>query len=174
MIYQVVCDRLETVDRMMDAAECFHQLVGELEGDTHSHDEQEKWARGKRLRILCQWRRSCDRRSLDFKYRCCAKLENTGDVAADAQRYDVAISHYSAALSLDPARERDIFIKRSKAHMSLGLWEDALDDANQACHFPLVLVHSFNAKSSGYRAQFVVSVEPRKHSDRVDPSKFDE
>ena len=53
MIYQVVCERLETVDRMMDAADCFHQLVSELAGEIHLHDEQEKWACGKRLGIPC-------------------------------------------------------------------------------------------------------------------------
>ena len=49
MIYQVVCERLETVDRTMDAADCFHQLVSELEWETRSHDEQGRleWARGK-------------------------------------------------------------------------------------------------------------------------------
>ena len=54
MIYRVVCERLETVDRTMDAAQCFHQMMSELERETNSHDEQKKWANGKPPRVLCK------------------------------------------------------------------------------------------------------------------------
>ena len=53
----------------------------------------------------------------------------------DAQQYDNAITRYSAALSVDPAVPQDVLIKRSKVYMTMGLWEDALDDANQVRHF---------------------------------------
>ena len=59
------------------------------------------------------------------------KLEHLGDTAVDAQRYDEAISCYSAALSLNSASLRGILIKRSKAHVATGSWKQALDDANQ-------------------------------------------
>ena len=41
-IYRVVCERLETVDRTRDAAECFHQMVSELGERINSDIDQEK------------------------------------------------------------------------------------------------------------------------------------
>jgi tetratricopeptide (TPR) repeat protein len=49
----------------------------------------------------------------------------------DAQRYDVAISHYSLALSLDPPSPQSILIKRGEARLETGSWKQAVDDANQ-------------------------------------------
>jgi tetratricopeptide (TPR) repeat protein len=145
-IYRAICLRLEAIYRILDATECFHRMASELGREIDPHYEQEKWVLGEELRVLCECHRSCDRCSLAFKHRCCGKLENIGDVATDARRHDVAITHYSAALSLDPADPRDIFIKRSKARMTIGLWKDALDDANQACHFRPTPVHSFRRR----------------------------
>ena len=65
---------------------------------------------------------------LDFKRRCSGKLEDLGD-----RRSDDAVSHYSAALALDPASPQDLLIKRSKAYLAGGSWEVALDDANKVC-----------------------------------------
>ena len=79
----------------------------------------------------------------EFKFGCCKKLEDLGDTAMNIQHYDEAISQYSAALALDPAGPQDLFIKRSKVYIARGLWEDALNDANQVCLFiscKLVLV----------------------------------
>lgn len=53
----------------------------------------------------------------------------------NAQQYDVAVSQYSAALSLNPASPQPLLIKRSKAHAAGGLWDDALNDANKVCQF---------------------------------------
>ena len=144
-IYRVICLRLESIHRLLDATECFHRMTTELRGEIE-HYEKEEWVLGEELNMSCKYHRSSDRCSLAFKHRCCGKLENIGDVAADARRRDVAITHYSAALSLDPADPRDIFIKRSKARMTMGLWKDALDDANQACHFCPAPAHSFRRR----------------------------
>ena len=67
----------------------------------------------------------------DFKFRCCKKLEGLGDVAMTSRQHDVAIVQYSAMLSLNPANLQALFVKRSKARANMGLWVDALDDANQ-------------------------------------------
>lgn len=72
----------------------------------------------------------------DFKQRCVEKLVHLGDVARDAERHDEAITQYSAALSLDPTIPH-VFMKRSKAYMAKGLWEDAIDDADRVSHFRL-------------------------------------
>lgn len=85
-----------------------------------------------RVNLNLQYQR--DRALSGIKYRCYKKLDDLGDAAANAQRHDKAIYHYSAALSLpiptSPLAQR-IRIKRSKASVAEGLWEDALNDANE-------------------------------------------
>lgn len=72
-----------------------------------------------------------------------------GDAAADAQRYDDAITQYSAAMSLNPESRHGLFVKRSKARMAKGLWEDALNDVNEVCLVvPYKLLH-VETESSG-------------------------
>jgi len=51
----------------------------------------------------------------------------------NSQRHDAAIFDYSAALSLDPAPRQGLLIKRSKAYVLRGSWENALNDANTVC-----------------------------------------
>ena len=71
----------------------------------------------------------------DFRLRAAKKLEDLGDTAATAQRYDEVISLYTTALSLKPRSPQGILVKRSKMYMTVGSWEHALDDANQVHHF---------------------------------------
>jgi hypothetical protein len=66
-----------------------------------------------------------------FKQRLSRKLEDLGNAALRAQRDDDAISEYSLALSLDPTSPQDLLIKRSKAYVAKGLWENGLKDADQ-------------------------------------------
>lgn len=77
---------------------------------------------------------------LEFMQRCAEKLASFGDAAADAQRYDDAITQYSAALHLNPPFPQQILTKRSKAYVKKGLWEDALNDTNEVCHFCLMQI----------------------------------
>jgi predicted Zn-dependent protease len=67
-------------------------------------------------------------------------LEHLGDIAAEAQQHDEAITQYSTALSLNPIIPQDVFMKRSKVYMAKRSWEDAIDDTNQVRHFCLALV----------------------------------
>lgn len=60
----------------------------------------------------------------------------------DAQRHDDAITQYSVALPLNHAIPQDIFMKRSKVYVAKRLWEGALDDVNQVCHFCVVRAQS--------------------------------
>jgi hypothetical protein len=76
----------------------------------------------------------------------------------DAQRYNEAISHYSTALSLNSPSPHGILIKRSKACIATGSWNQALDDANQVHHFCLVEDNLVDPSSSGNRAQSVVAM----------------
>ncbi|KAF8549281.1 TPR-like protein [Imleria badia] len=104
-IYRIIYQRLETINRITDASECFGQMVDELVEKENTHDEQIGWVLG--------------------------KLESLGDAAIVAKRHDEAISHYAAALSLHPAAPQGLFIKRRKAYIAGGLWKDALNDANK-------------------------------------------
>ena len=45
-VYRVVCERLETIDRVADAVECFHQMMTEFGGETNPHGEYSEWALG--------------------------------------------------------------------------------------------------------------------------------
>lgn len=72
-----------------------------------------------------------DRSLLDFELQCRGKLEGLGDLAMNTQHYDEAISHYSVALALNPTSPQALLIRRSKARAMMGIWEGALDDANE-------------------------------------------
>ncbi|KAF8439762.1 hypothetical protein L210DRAFT_3645759 [Boletus edulis BED1] len=106
-----LCDALYAAGRTKDAVECFHQLTSELgrETDLHGHLE---WA-------------------LDFRQRSCEKLARLGDTAMDTRQYELAITQYTTALSLDPFTPQGILLKRSKAFLETGLWKQAVDDANE-------------------------------------------
>ena len=54
-----------------------------------------------------------------------------GDSAMDSNNYDEAIKQYSDALTLDPANQSDILLKRSKVRAVMGSWEQALVDADK-------------------------------------------
>lgn len=51
MAYRAICERLEAIDRMLDASESFVQMVNELGAEITSLGEQGEWAVGKRSRI---------------------------------------------------------------------------------------------------------------------------
>ena len=53
----------------------------------------------------------------------------------NARQYDIAVSQYSTALSLDPPTSQVLLAKRSKARAGMGSWQDALNDANEVPHF---------------------------------------
>ncbi|KAF8552461.1 hypothetical protein OG21DRAFT_1511487 [Imleria badia] len=63
---------------------------------------------------------------------CIKPLEDCGDGAMQSKNPSQAILQYSSALSLNPSNPEGLFVKRSKAHAMLGLWEEALKDADEA------------------------------------------
>ncbi|KAF8546776.1 hypothetical protein OG21DRAFT_1527604 [Imleria badia] len=125
-VYRALCEHLEAIDRITDATECFHEMESELTHQTNS--EQANWIQ-------------------DFKSRCGGKLETLGDLAMNVRQHDEAISRYSAALSFSPTNPQDLHLKRSKARANKGLWNDALNDANEvpeffSCLGPLLLIET--------------------------------
>ena len=75
--------------------------------------------------------RICDNFLSGFKSQ---QPEDLGDAYLHARRDD-AISEYSLALSLDPTSPQDLFVKRSKAYVAKGLWENGLNNANKVRPF---------------------------------------
>lgn len=49
--YRAVCEHLEKIDRVTDASECCHQMVGELTEKTSVLDEEVGWVLGERSRV---------------------------------------------------------------------------------------------------------------------------
>ena len=136
-IYRAVCERLETTERLTDAIECFHGMANELGREIRG--KEATWVLGECSYLQSRWY-LCERPLSEFKFRCCRKLEDLGDTAMSTRHYNEAISQYSAALSLNPVAlslnpvaPQGLFVKRSKAYMAGGLWEDALNDANKVC-----------------------------------------
>ena len=56
----------------------------------------------------------------------------------NAKQYDEAVSQYTAALSLGPSSPQDLLVKRSRANIAKGKWNDALNDANEVIYYPFV------------------------------------
>jgi hypothetical protein len=134
-IYRTICEQLDTLDRITEATECFHQMTNELGDETTVHVAQAEWIHGERLCIPRWYCHLCDNFLSGFKQRLSQKLEDLGDAALRAQRDDDAISEYSLALSLDPTSPQDLLIKRSKAYVAKGSCENGLQDANKVCPF---------------------------------------
>ncbi|KAI6156833.1 hypothetical protein BKA82DRAFT_3966222, partial [Pisolithus tinctorius] len=67
-----------------------------------------------------------------FTKKCTATLEHIGDEAFGSAKHDDAITQYSAALSLKPPSPAGLLLKRSRTRAAKGLWENALQDANEA------------------------------------------
>ncbi|KAF8556856.1 hypothetical protein OG21DRAFT_1482768 [Imleria badia] len=63
---------------------------------------------------------------------CIKPSEDNGDAAVQSKKPEDAIIRYSTALSLNPSNPACLLVKRSKAQVMLGLWEDALRDADEA------------------------------------------
>ena len=99
---------------------------------------------------------------VEFVRRCADKLEGLGDAAMDSRRYSEATKYYSTAQLLDPANLANILIKRSEARACMGLWQEALNDANEVrLHFTLYgMVGPSNAYPKGYRSQPLISPGP--------------
>ena len=142
-IYRVMCEHLETVGRTSDASKCFRQMVVELVQQEKAPDEQADWILGACSWITCRCHQN---------HRYSGKLENLGDTAMGIERYDDAISHYSEALHLHPVTPLSFLLKRSKAYVAKGLWEQALNDANKVRFFASRRLALINRPLIGRRA----------------------
>ncbi|KAI6009487.1 hypothetical protein F5J12DRAFT_40085 [Pisolithus orientalis] len=67
-----------------------------------------------------------------FTEKCASTLEHVGNEAIGSGEHNGAGTHYPAPLPLGPSSPASLFINRSRARVARGLWEDALQDANDA------------------------------------------
>ena len=67
----------------------------------------------------------------DLIQKCLATFESNGDVAMRSKNHKRAIVQYSTALSLNPSNPVGLLVKRSNSRAVLGMWEDALKDADK-------------------------------------------
>lgn len=91
-------------------------------------------------------------------------LVDLGNIAVDAQRHDAAISLYSAALSLNSVCPEGILIQRSKARVAIGLWQEALEDANKVAVLALYDEFFLTKTLSGYHTRTVFPVGIRNET----------
>ena len=54
MVYRAICERLDTIDHILDASECVVQMVNELEVETTSDSGQKEWVTSKWSPMLWQ------------------------------------------------------------------------------------------------------------------------
>ena len=106
-------------------------MTSELGEEANLHVAQAEWIHGERMCIPHLYCHLSDNIPSGFKRRLSQKLEDLGDAAMRARRHDDAISKYSLALSLDPTSPQGLLIKRSKAYVSKGVWENGLQDADK-------------------------------------------
>ena len=45
-IHQVICERLEAIDRETDAIECFHEMTNKLGGEIYVNGPMTEWVSG--------------------------------------------------------------------------------------------------------------------------------
>ncbi|KAH7903658.1 hypothetical protein BJ138DRAFT_1191031, partial [Hygrophoropsis aurantiaca] len=111
-IHQRKCEALYAAGRTNEAVESLHAMMDQLDEGTKVMKETVDWL-------------------IDFKHRCAQRSETLGDEALRVNDYNEAINQYSTTLTVGQSQE-DIFIKRSKARVALGIWKDALEDAEHA------------------------------------------
>jgi len=144
-IYRVICERLEMLNRPIEAVACLHEMKSDLaRGTSAQHD----WGLGEFVHTI---RHVCEPFPSDFKRRCRENLDWYGDAAMDNRRHGEALKYYLAALSIQPANTQGFFIMESKVCAARGLWDDALDNADKAGFIVLRKSSRANVESSGDR-----------------------
>ncbi|KAI5986039.1 hypothetical protein F5J12DRAFT_930337 [Pisolithus orientalis] len=96
--------------------------------------------------------------------KCVATLEHVGDNAYGSSEHDEAITQYSAALSLCPQSPASLLIKRNRARAAKELWEDALQDANEA-------VNADPSSPWGYEAKHVALRGMKQYAEGIEAFK---
>ncbi|KAI6022103.1 hypothetical protein EDC04DRAFT_3092806 [Pisolithus marmoratus] len=124
---QHLCESLYTAGRTVEAVKILLNIIRTSEDEIRGSKETVDWIE-------------------DFRKKCATTLEQVGDEAFRSVKYEDATISYSAALSLNPPSPAGLLIKRSKARAEKGLWEDALQDANEAVNVDRSYPWGYEAK----------------------------
>ncbi|KAI6014941.1 hypothetical protein EDC04DRAFT_3144985 [Pisolithus marmoratus] len=95
----------------------------------------------------------------DFTKKCATTLEHVGDEAFRSVKHDDTITQYTTALSLCR-----LFIMQSRARAEKGLWEHALQDANEA-------VKAGPSYPWGHEAKYVALHGAKRYDAAIDAFK---
>ncbi|KAF8546332.1 hypothetical protein OG21DRAFT_1502001 [Imleria badia] len=99
----------------------------------------------------------------DLVQKCLATFESNGDVAAKSNDPQGAIVQYSTALCLNPSNPVGLLVKRSKARAMLGLWEDALKDADE-------VIKTDSLSPWGYERRYAALHALQRYDDAINAS----
>ncbi|KAG9313282.1 hypothetical protein JVU11DRAFT_5586 [Chiua virens] len=108
-----VCETLYDAGYMKAAAEIFAKMIGKISSETRANWVTTDWV-------------------MEFSKKCVALCEHFGRLAFESTQYEEAIAQYTTALSLDPSDPAPLLIKRSRVHIVVESWDDALCDADKA------------------------------------------
>ncbi|KAG9309214.1 hypothetical protein JVU11DRAFT_10928 [Chiua virens] len=107
-----VCETLYDAGYMKAAAEIFAKMR-KISSETRANWVTTDWV-------------------MEFSKKCVALCEHFGRLAFESTQFEEAIAQYTTALSLDPSDPARLLIKRSRVHITVESWDDALCDADKA------------------------------------------
>ncbi|KAI6008658.1 hypothetical protein EDC04DRAFT_3095226 [Pisolithus marmoratus] len=134
---QRLCETLYIEDRTVQAVESLLNIIMTLDEEIQGSKETADWI-------------------TDFTKKCVMTLEHVGDEAFISVKHDDATTEYSTALSLSR-----LFVMRSRARAANGVWEDALQDANEA-------VKVAPSCPWGYEAKRMALHEMKRYDEAID------
>ncbi|KAI6030214.1 hypothetical protein EDC04DRAFT_2898602 [Pisolithus marmoratus] len=132
-----LCDTLYAEGRTAEAVEILLNIIRTLDGKIQGSKATVDW-------------------NDDFSRKCATTLEHAGDEAFRSVKHDDALTQYSTVLTLFR-----LFITQSRAQAAKGLWEDALQYANDA-------VKVDRSYPLGYEAKHVALHGTKRYDEAID------
>ncbi|KAI5980416.1 hypothetical protein EDC04DRAFT_2618677 [Pisolithus marmoratus] len=142
---QRLCETLYAEERTTEAVEILLNIIRTSDEDVRGSKETSDWI-------------------ADFTKKCATRLEDVGDEVPRSVEHDNGLPQYSTALSLGPPSPAGLLIKWSRDRAGKGLWEDALQYANDA-------VKVDPSYHWGYGAKHVALHGAKRYEEAVDAFK---
>ncbi|KAI6045486.1 hypothetical protein EDC04DRAFT_2598785 [Pisolithus marmoratus] len=142
---QRLCETLYAEERTTEAVEILLNIIRTSDEDVRGSKETSDWI-------------------TDFTKKCATRLEDVGDEVPRSVEHDNGLPQYSTALSLGPPSPAGLLIKWSRDRAGKGLWEDALQYANDA-------VKVDPSCPWGYGAKHVALHGAKRYEEAVDAFK---
>ncbi|KAI6030215.1 hypothetical protein EDC04DRAFT_2924015 [Pisolithus marmoratus] len=144
---QRLCENLYAEERTVEALEILLNIIRTSEDEEiRGNKETAEWIAG-------------------FTKKCATTLEHVGDEAFGSAKYGYGLSHCSAVLAPSTPSLTDLLIKWSSARAAKGLWEDALQFANDA-------VKVDPSYPWGYEAKHVALHGAKRYDGAIDAFKL--